>query len=66
MARRVREAPEAPPGEEPLVRGYFKVTFPYGFIDENGIHRFWQAGQLVLDADELDLLQARGVSLQEG
>ncbi len=65
MARRIREAPEAPSAEEATLRG-FKVAFPYGFIDEDGIHRFWQAGQPVFDADELDLLQARGVILQEG
>ena len=66
MARRMREAPEAPPADEAAVQGCFRVTFPYGFIDEDGVHRFWQAGQAVVDADELDLLQSRGVSLQEG
>ncbi len=48
------------------MNGRFRVTFPYGFIDDDGIHRFWSAGQQVLDADELDLLLARGVTLQEG
>ncbi len=66
MARRTREAPEAPPADEVAVSGCFKVIFPYGFIDEDGVHRFWQAGQPVLDADELDLLQSRGASLREG
>ena len=66
MARRTREAPEAPPANQPVLKNGFKVTFPYGFIDEDGVHRFWQAGQPVLDADEVDLLLSRGVSLQEG
>ena len=66
MARRTREAPEAPPADEPALRSHFKVVHPYGFIDDDGVHRFWHAGQPVLENDELDLLQSRGVILQEG
>ena len=66
MVRRAREAPEVPPAREPVASGRFTLIFPYGFIDEAGVHRFWQAGQPVLDADELALLQSRGVHLQEG
>lgn len=70
MVRRRGEAPSAPPdsrpaGGEPQDGRRFSVVFPYGFIDEDGMHRFWQSGQQVRDPDELALLQARDVNLRE-
>ena len=60
----------APPDTEPTSgqsqdERCFSVVFPYGFIDEAGMHRFWHAGQQVRDPDELALLQARDVNLKE-
>jgi hypothetical protein len=70
MAQRKREAPPAasggdPEDGEPPDERCFKLVFPYGFIDDNGLHRFWHSGQQVRDPDELELLRARGVKLED-
>jgi len=65
VVRRRREAPEAPPNEARNGGGWYKLAHPHGFVDENGSHHFWHAGQRVRDARELELLRARGVDLTE-
>ncbi len=69
MVQRKREAPSAPPGSDPQDGApdgrCFKLVFPYGFIDEDGLHRFWHSDQQVRDPGELELLRARGVKLKE-
>ncbi len=65
MVRRRREAP--PGGVRREVEPFsFRLSFPHGFIDDTGTHRFWHADQPVLDDEELELLRARGVDLKEG
>lgn len=63
MAKRP-EALKATPAEYSSVTP-MRVVFPHGFIEADGTHRVWLAGQLVDDAAELGLLRARGVELQE-
>lgn len=42
-----------------------KLTAPYGFIDdETGVHYFWQAGQVVTEATEVQLLVERQAPLE--
>lgn len=49
-----------------------KVTLPerimlarlHGFIDENGRHRQWFAGDVVTDADEIELLTSRKATFE--
>ncbi len=70
MVRRKGEAPLAPPDIETTDgvlanKCRYSLVFPYGFIDGNGMHRFWHAGQPLRDPDEIALLQARGVHLTE-
>ena len=66
MARSRRGAPLAPPDRGLDGPDVFRLVSPHGFIDEQGAHRFWQAGQEVRAADELSLLRERGADLQEG
>ena len=42
-----------------------RLRFPYGFIDDDGTHRYWAAGAMVDNLDDMALLQARGVDLEE-
>ena len=65
MVRRRKEASSTPP-DGVREEADHTLTFPHGFIDEDGTHRFWHAGQRVLDHEELELLRARGVDLKEG
>ena len=66
MVRRKGEALSAPPGGIRREAERFRLSFPHGFIDDGGTHRFWHADQAVLDDEELELLRARGVDLKEG
>jgi hypothetical protein len=45
--------------------GKVRLMAPYGFIDENDRHRFWQAGDVVGDASEVELLIERGAPIEE-
>ena len=68
MVRRRRETPPVFSGSAPgksMKRKAFRLTFPHGFVDEEGKHRFWQAGQEVQDDEELALLRRRCAVLQE-
>lgn len=38
----------------------------YGFYEEDGSPRFWQPGQVVTDAAEIDLLLERDAPLVKG
>lgn len=66
MVRRRGEAPPAPPDDVQPDEACFRLSFPHGFVDADGKHRFWHAGQVVRDADELELLRMRGADLKEG
>ena len=37
-----------------------QLTCPFGFYDESGQLRMWQAGQVVTDADEIKTLIGAG------
>ncbi|WP_428394153.1 hypothetical protein [Lichenicoccus sp.] len=65
MARRRGEAPAASPSDVVAVEVGFRLRFPYGFIDEDGTHRFWGSGAVVENTDDLALLRARRVDLEE-
>jgi hypothetical protein len=54
------DKPEAAP-----IPSTVKLTAPYGFIDdETGVHYFWQAGQVVTEATEVQLLVERQAPLE--
>ena len=55
----------ASPDGEHSARRLFRLVVPHGFVDDHGAHQYWRAGQVVSDAEELALLLARGVLLQE-
>ena len=73
-------APETPKADEPAAQptqnegnqpeaapmpSTVKLTAPYGFIDdETGVHYFWQAGQVVTEATEVQLLVERQAPLE--
>lgn len=42
-----------------------RLTHPYGFMDENDQHRFWQVGHIVTDQAEIALLKERGAPIVE-
>ena len=64
MVRRKKEVPVAPPNCAAAGSKQFRLTYPYGFVDENGTHRFWRAGAIVHDSSEVALLRARAVHLE--
>ena len=67
MARRPATSEMPPQGvpEKARAASTMVVRFPHGFLEADGTHRVWLAGQVVDEADELELLRSRGVELQE-
>ena len=51
--------------DAPALPAKLVLTSPYGFIDENGQHRYWHAGTEVTDADDIALLIARQAPARE-
>ena len=56
MRRETKEA--APKAPSPV-----HLTAPYGFIDEYNRHRFWNAGEVIGDPHEIELLTKRGAPI---
>ncbi len=57
-------APPSPPVDPPApVVGKHRLTRPHGFIDGDGRHRYWHAGDVLSDAAEIAMLKARGAPI---
>lgn len=54
--------PPTPKAEDPAK---LVLTAPYGFIDDDGQHRYWHAGTEVTDADEIAVLVERKAPVQD-
>jgi hypothetical protein len=50
--------------DAPSLPARVKLTRPHGFIDENGTHRFWHAGDHVSDPATIELLIDRAAPVQ--
>lgn len=55
-------APDATPTPPEAVKA--RLLYAHGFIDENGTHRMWKAGDVVSDPAEIAMLTERGADLE--
>lgn len=56
-----KKTPNPKTGDAPAS---IKLTAPYGFIDDNDQHRYWQPGQVVINPDEIALLTERQAPIE--